>query len=192
MAAGAESAKFPAPMSLRIASAMIERAELPVQRKSTLRRRCSRFAPVSQQASALAVPLVRSRISRARARDAFARAVAIIRVFASRKKSFPRDSGWDLRSRIFRIWRSSRPSPLFDDIAAGRDAAVHRYRRNRLCSRPESQDDQARLSAARRNRKIHARIVKHPFGIIRLDDGRLGIKKRGIKADRLFQISAAT
>ena len=44
------------------------------------------------------------------------------------------------------------------------------------------------LPPARRDGEIHARIVEHPFGIVRLDHGRLGREQRRIEADRALQI----
>jgi len=42
--------------------------------------------------------------------------------------------------------------------------------------------------AARRNRKIDARIVQHPFGVIRFDNGRFGREQRRVEADARPQI----
>ena len=39
-----------------------------------------------------------------------------------------------------------------------------------------------------RDRKIHARVVQHPFRIVGLDHAGLGGEKRRIEADRLFEV----
>ena len=48
------------------------------------------------------------------------------------------------------------------------------------------------LAAARRDRKIHARIVEHPFRVIRLDDRRLRGEQRRIEPDGVADLSTAT
>ena len=47
---------------------------------------------------------------------------------------------------------------------------------------------ETRLAAARRDGKIHPRVVEHPLGVIRLDDGGLCVEQRRVEADRLLQV----
>src|SRR5258708_31190117 len=47
---------------------------------------------------------------------------------------------------------------------------------------------EAGLAAAGRDREVHARIIEHPLGIIRFDDGRLGGEQRRVEADGLRDV----
>ena len=47
---------------------------------------------------------------------------------------------------------------------------------------------EAGFRAARGDGEIDARVVEHPFGIVRLGNGRLCRKKGAVKADRLREI----
>jgi len=46
----------------------------------------------------------------------------------------------------------------------------------------------SRGTAPRRNREIHARIVQHPFRVIRLRHRGLRGKQRRVEADRMIEI----
>src|SRR5882672_12438704 len=47
---------------------------------------------------------------------------------------------------------------------------------------------EAGFSAPRRDREIHAWIIKHPFGVIRLDHGGLGSEQRRVEANGLRKV----
>ena len=48
---------------------------------------------------------------------------------------------------------------------------------------------ETRLTASRRNGEVHAGVVEHPFGVVRLNQGGLRIEQSGVKADRLLKIA---
>jgi len=116
------------------------------------------------------------------------RICAVRRNGVERMKGLPRHPLW-----------VERPILVALGIAAGR--AFLRHRRNvRLGKtradffelgcviRLDAEVIKASLVASRRDREINARVVDHPFGVVRLLDARLRPEKGGIEPDALLQI----
>src|SRR5262245_44232649 len=95
-------------------------------------------------------------------------AVAIMRALARREKGFPRNAGRIVDPRLFRLGIATRRLSLLDDVAAGFMQPCIDLLQFVLALNLNAEMIETRLLAARRDRKIHARVVQHPFGVIRL------------------------
>ncbi len=122
LAAGAVGAKSSCASLFKIASAMIERAELPVQRNSALNVR--RPSPPSRSRTT-ACGSRRARTSGAQHDFSWAtrarvlpRAVAIIDAFTGRVERFPRDTGRIVDPGLFGLGIAAGCPTLLDDVAA--------------------------------------------------------------------------
>src|SRR5258708_967020 len=139
-----------------MASAMIERAELPVQRKSTLN---GRFGTTASRATGgrgdrsgcglrYAVGL-----GMRHAGLALAGAIAIVGVFAGRVESLPRDPRWIIDPRFFRLGVTAGRFTLLDDRAASLAQSGVNFMQFRLVLDLNAEVIEARLATACRDRK---------------------------------------
>src|SRR5262252_8726499 len=162
-----------------MASAMIERAELPVHRNRTLK---------GSAMSALCLAASRTRLRHGLrgslrltahlfvrdARATLSGAVAILRALARGEEGFPGDAGRIVDPRLFGLGIATGRLPLLDDRATGLAQARIDFLQFVPALNLNAEMIEARLLAACRDREIYARIIEHPFGIVRLDHGRLG------------------
>src|SRR5262252_6985461 len=162
-----------------MASAMIERAELPVHRNRTLK---------GSAMSALCLAASRTRLRHGLrgslrltahlfvrdARATLSGAVAILRALARGEERFPGDAGRIVDPRFFGLGITTGRLPLLDDLATGLAQARIDVAQFVLAFDLDAEMIEPRPFAARRDREIHSRVVQHPFGIVDLDHAGLG------------------
>src|ERR1700676_4643075 len=161
-----------------MASAMIERAEFPVQRKSTLKRR-------SVTTASLATSRRDRRSNGCRRYTAclgighagltLPGAVAVVSVLASRVEGLPRNTGGIVDPRFLRLGIAAGGFTLLDNRAARLTQAGINLMQFRLVLNLNPEMIEARFATACRDRKVYAWVIKHPFCIIRLHHGGLRI-----------------
>src|SRR5262249_50096232 len=115
-------------------------------------------------------------------------AVAVLRALARSEECFPCDARRIVGPGLFRLRIAAGSLSLFDDVAA---CAAHTrvdFLQFVLALDLDTEMIRPRPLAARRDRKIHARIIEHPFGIVRLHHRGLGGEQRRIESDRILEI----
>ena len=120
--------------------------------------------------------------------NALAAPVAIVSAFARGMECLPGNPGRVVDPRLFRLGVAARRLTLLDDVAAGLAQPSIDLVQFVLVFNLDAEVIEPRLTPAGRDPEIHARIVKHPFGVIGLGHRGLCRKKRRIEADGALQI----
>src|ERR1051326_1898464 len=122
------------------------------------------------------------------ARRVLAGAVAVDRALAGGEERFPRNAGGIVDPRLLALGVAAGHLSLFDHGAARLIQPAVDLVQLVFALDLDPQVIEARLFAARRDGEVDARIVEHPFGVVRLHDRGLGREQGRIEADRLRQI----
>jgi hypothetical protein len=122
------------------------------------------------------------------ARSAFAAAVAIINALAASQEGFPRNASGIVDPRFFSLGVAAAGLSLLDDIAACLVKSAIDLVKLAFVLDLDAEMIESGHAAARRNRKIQAGIVEHPFGIVGLGNRWLCGEQFRIEADGALQI----
>ena len=95
-----------------------------------------------------------------------AAAVTIVRGFPDSKECLPRNTGWIIDPRFFRLGVTAVSRPLLDDVTARFVQACISLIQLIFVIDLNTEVIQTGGSAARRDGEIHARIIEHPLGIV--------------------------
>src|SRR5665213_592232 len=109
--------------------------------------------------------------------------IAVGDALACRQERLPRNAGRIVDPGLLRFGVAASGLALLDDVAAGfPQARVHLVQFIGVFDL-DAEMIEAGFATAGRDRKIHARIVKHPFGVVRFDHGGLGREQRRVESD---------
>src|SRR5262249_790523 len=121
-------------------------------------------------------------------RNALTAAIAVIGAFSGRVERLPRDSGGVVDPRFFRRGIAAGGMSLLDHGAARLAQPRVDLVQLDLAFHLDAEMVEAGLLAARGDGEIDARIIEHPFGVIRFHHGWLRCEQRGIEADGSLKI----
>src|SRR6516162_79969 len=113
---------------------------------------------------------------------------AIVGALARGEERLPGNPRGIVDPRLFGLGIATGRLSLLDDRAAGLAQARIDIAQLVLAFDLDAEMIEARLLAAGRDREIHARIVEHPFCIVRLDHAGLRGEERRIEADRILEV----
>src|SRR3984893_17774450 len=175
-----------------MASAMIERAEFPVQRKRTLnglwwassgmgcsarsgatRRRGLRGRNGLRYTASPSLSKARSTLN----------TVTVVRALAGREEGLPRNACGIICPRLFRLGVTAGGLTFLKDLALCLMQAIVHFLQLVRALDLDAEVIEPRLLPPRRNGKVHARILKHPFGIIGLHHRRLRREQGRVECD---------
>src|SRR5262249_48553497 len=121
-------------------------------------------------------------------RNALTAAIAVIGAFSGRVERLPRDCGGVVDPRFFRRGIAAGGMSLLDHGAACLAQPRVDLVQLDLAFHLDAEMVEAGLLAARGDGEIDARIIEHPFGVIRFHHGWRRCEQRRIEADGSLEI----
>src|SRR5215472_15113526 len=122
------------------------------------------------------------------ARVTLSGAIAVLRALARREECFPRNARGIVDPRLFGLGIATGRLSLLDDRAASFVQTRIDFLQFILALNLNAEMIQARVFTPSRNGEVNARIIEHPFGIVRLQHRGLHSKERGIEPDSSVEV----